>query len=571
MLKRFRERLKKFFFPPSGSPRWARILPYVTLGALTLIFMIGGAYAWDYTNSPEFCGTACHTMPPEYTSYLTSPHARIDCVDCHIGRGFIATRITRKAGDISHIISLAFRDYEFPITAANMRPARETCERCHFPEKFSDDSLREIQTYLNDEDNTPQTVYLTLKTGGGSARLGLGRGIHWHIENQVYFYATDLSQQEIPYVQVVNPDGSTTEFIDVTSDIDASEIPDEDLVLMDCITCHNRITHLILQPDDSVDQLLTRGVISTDIPAIRRKAIELLSAEYESKEEALEAIAGLEGYYELAYPEFAVDNPELIQTAIVALQDVYAQSVFPEQRVDWNSHYNNIGHDNSPGCFRCHDGKHMNPAQEAVRLECNVCHSIPVVVGPQDFIAQIEISRGPEPANHLNPNWITLHRDVFDETCANCHTTENPGGIDNTSFCSNSACHGNAWEYAGFDAPALREILQSQLPDEEESDEEETVSGEAPETPTYANYFGSLFEQKCGSCHGEGGLGGLNLVDYAQALAGSDNGPVIVAEDPEASIIVDKMADEEAPHFAQLSDQELELLIEWIASGAPEE
>ncbi len=35
-----------------------------------------------------------------------------------------------------------------------MRPARETCERCHFPEKFSDDSLRLIRRYEDDENNT---------------------------------------------------------------------------------------------------------------------------------------------------------------------------------------------------------------------------------------------------------------------------------------------------------------------------------------------------------------------------------------------------------------------------------
>jgi nitrate/TMAO reductase-like tetraheme cytochrome c subunit len=147
--------------------------------------MVGGAYAWDYTNSPVFCGTACHTMPPEYTSYLTSPHARVDCVECHIGRDFIATRISRKAGDVRHIFATLFVTYEFPIRAHNMRPARDTCERCHFPEKFADDSLRELKLFESDQFNTPTSLYLVMKTGGGSERMGLGRGIHWHIENQV--------------------------------------------------------------------------------------------------------------------------------------------------------------------------------------------------------------------------------------------------------------------------------------------------------------------------------------------------------------------------------------------------
>jgi nitrate/TMAO reductase-like tetraheme cytochrome c subunit len=124
---------------------WVRVLPYAVLGVLTLIVLVTGAYAWDYTNSPAFCGTTCHTMPPEYAAYSVSPHARVDCVECHIGKGFIATRITRKAGDINHIIAMTFATYEYPIYATKMRPSRETCELCHFPEKFSDDSFREIK------------------------------------------------------------------------------------------------------------------------------------------------------------------------------------------------------------------------------------------------------------------------------------------------------------------------------------------------------------------------------------------------------------------------------------------
>ena len=154
MLNRLRERLKRFFFPPSDAPFKVRILPYAVLGVLSLFVLVGGAYAWEYTNSPEFCGTACHTMPPEYNAYLTSPHARVDCVECHIGRGFIATRITRKAGDVKHIIATTFKTYEFPIRADDLRPARETCEQCHFPEKFSDDTLREIKRFSTDENNT---------------------------------------------------------------------------------------------------------------------------------------------------------------------------------------------------------------------------------------------------------------------------------------------------------------------------------------------------------------------------------------------------------------------------------
>ena len=311
-MKRFLRRLHRFFFPPAGTPLWIRALPYAVLGVLTLLLLIGGAYAWDYTNSPEFCGTACHTMPPEYTAYLTSPHARVDCVDCHIGKGFIATRITRKAGDMRHVIATAFKTYEFPIRAQELRPARETCERCHFPEKFSDDSLRERKQFANDKANTPSTLYLVLKTGGGSARIGLGRGIHWHIENKILYLPLDPEDQEIPYVQVLEEDGSTTEYIDIEAGFDPTSIDEAALEEMDCATCHNRITHLVYTPEQTVDRLLERGVISTDIPEIRNKAVEVYSNVYESVDLGLNGIAGLSAYYQTYYPDYYAADGEKI-------------------------------------------------------------------------------------------------------------------------------------------------------------------------------------------------------------------------------------------------------------------
>jgi mono/diheme cytochrome c family protein/nitrate/TMAO reductase-like tetraheme cytochrome c subunit len=563
-MNRIRQRIKNFFFPPAGSPRWVRILPYAILGVLTLLVLTAGAYAWDYTNSPPFCGATCHTMPPEYTAYLTSPHARIDCVDCHIGKGFIATRITRKAGDLKHVFATVFRAYEFPIEAHDLRPARETCERCHFPEKFSDDSLREIKRFENDRENTPQTIYLILKTGGGSTRLGEGRGIHWHILNQVYYLPTDSSEQQIPYVRVIEDNGSINEYVDINSGIDPASIDPSQLKEMDCITCHNRITHLVKTPEDTVDQMLSAGLISTEIPDIRKKAIEVYSQIYDTTEKGLNGIAGLSGYYQVYYPEFYSQNKQLVDTAIQMLQYAYGQSVYPEQKSDWNSHPNNVGHKDSPGCFRCHDGKHLNAQNQAIRLECNLCHSIPVVAGPTDFVADVEISRGPEPDSHFNQNWISLHHDAFDSTCATCHTTDNPGGTDNTSFCSNSACHGNVWTYAGFDAPGLRQILMPQIP---------PTPTPMPEVPaasvTYENTIGPLFTNHCGGCHGPGGIQGLNLTTYQGALVGGASGPAIVPGDPDSSLVVQKQSAEK-PHFSQLTSQELDTVIQWIQAGAPE-
>lgn len=563
MRRRVRTGLHNFFFPPHGSSRVVRLLPFIFMGLLSLVVLISGIYAWEYTNSPEFCGTACHTMPPEYTSYLASPHARVDCVECHIGRDFIATRISRKAGDIKHIISLAFKQYEFPIQADDLRPARDTCEQCHFPEKFSDDSLREIRTFASDQSNTPSSIFLTLKTGGGTQREGLGRGIHWHIENQVFYLAVDSAEQEIPFVRVIQDDGALIDFVELGSSVNAAEIDTGSLQAMDCITCHNRITHLVPKPEDAVDEMLARGTISPLIPEIRRKSLEALHIPIETKSAGLEGIESLLTYYQINYPDYYAVNNELIAAAIDALLDYYRISVFPEQKSDWDSHKDNLGHRDSPGCFRCHDGEHLNDQNQAIRLECNLCHSIPVVAKSSDFVTRIEISRGPEPESHLSPNWIALHRDVFDSSCSKCHTVDNPGGIDDSSFCSNSACHGNAWEYAGFDAPGLRELLQAQLP---------PVVVIPTETGplTFNAAIGPLFKLECGSCHGEGGIQSLNLTEYATAIQGGISGPAIIPGDANSSLVIQRQTGD-LPHFAQFSPEDLSLIIEWINTGAPED
>ena len=562
MLQRLRSGLHTFFFPPPGSRPIVRFLPYIIMGVLSVSALVVGAYVWEYTNSPAFCGTTCHTMPPEYTSYLVSPHARVDCVECHIGRDFIATRITRKAGDIKHITSLAFKQYEFPIHADDLRPARDTCEQCHFPEKFSDDSLHEIRTFASDKTNTPSSIYLTLKTGGGTERAGLGRGIHWHIENEVYFLPTDSTKQEIPLVRVFEDDGSQTDFVELGSSVKPEEIDTEDLQEMDCITCHNRSTHLVPNPEDAVDEMLARGLISPLIPEIRLKGLEVLQAPYESKAAGLNGIEGLITYYQKYYAEYYAINNADVNQAIDALVNFYTISVYPEQKSDWDSHNDNLGHLDSPGCFRCHDGKHFNGQDEAIRLECNLCHSIPVVAKPSDFVTTIEISRGPEPESHLSPNWITLHRDIFDPTCAHCHTVDNPGGTDDSSFCANSACHGTVWEYAGFDAPGLREVLEGQLPPVAKIPE---VSGPL----TFDGTIGAMLELECGACHGEGGIQGLNLTEYASVLRGGVSGPVIILGDANSSLIIQRQTGNIA-HFSQLSPEDLVLVIDWINAGAPE-
>lgn len=561
---KIRARLKAFFLPPQGSPRWRFILPYAVLGVLSLIVLVGGAYGWEYTNSPAFCGYTCHTMPPQNVTYLISPHANVYCTECHIGRAFVGEQLSRKTEDVYELISMTFHLYEYPIRASRSRPAMLTCEKCHKPETFVDDSLRVIQRYAPDRLNTPTSIYLVMKTGGGSKREGLGRGIHWHIVNQVQYYAIDPLGQQIPYVVVTNDDGSRTEYLDVESDLDPSTIDPASLKTMDCVTCHNRVSHNFMPPSESVDLAMSRGLISPEIPFIRKRAVDVLSASYESREQAMRAIAALETYYRDNLPQYYAGHGAVIRAAVAELQAIYDRTVFPDQKVDWTTHPNNLGHMDAPGCFRCHDGKHLDARQQAIRLECNLCHSIPVVAGAQDFVARIEISRGPEPESHRNANWIVLHRSAFDATCSNCHTVGDMGGVSNTSFCSNSACHGNVYTYAGFDAPALREILQAQLPAPAPAPQPVPVTG----TPTYEANIAALMSSRCGACHGEtNASAGLTLTTYAGLMRGGKNGKVVLAGDSAGSRLVQVQS---GTHFARFNADELDVVRRWIDAGAPE-
>ena len=558
---KFYERLKNFFFPPAGSPRWMFIVPYTILAVLVIGLLAGGTYGWDYTNSPKFCGTTCHTMPPQNAAYLASPHANVYCTECHIGRAFVGQQFARKTEDVREIVAMTFHLYEFPIRASRTRPALETCEKCHQPEAFANDSLVTLTHYASDTDNTLTKVSLIMKTGGGAKREGLGLGIHWHIVNKIEYYATDDLSQNIPYVRVYNDDGTTTEYVDVQSGFDPKSMDQSKLKPMDCVTCHNRVTHNFPTPTESVDSAMARGLISPEIPDIHLKAVELLSAKYDTRDQAVAAFDGLIKYYQNSTYK---GHDDKIAAAIKIIQDIWDNTVFLDQKVDWTTYPNNLGHIDSPGCFRCHDGKNLDSNQRAIRLECNLCHSVPVVTGPQDFVTKIEVSNGPEPDSHRNPNWISLHNKSIDTTCAACHTMDDPGGTSNTSFCSNSACHGNVFKYAGFDAPKLREVLQAQIPTPAPAPTPAPVVG----NPTWDANIGPIITTKCGVCHNATTLaGGLDFTTYASSMKGGKDGPVIVAGDSTNSKL---MQIQNAKHFLNLLSQELDLVKAWIDAGAPE-
>ncbi len=485
------------FFVWLRTDRWR-----LYLFAAFIVFVIGnalfagGVTVWEYTNSPQFCGTTCHAMPPEYTAYQVSPHARVPCVDCHLGQESVLMAVPRKAKEIRHVVFALTQRYEVPVYVKSLRPARDTCEKCHYPEKFSTDSVREIRRYARDAENTETRIYLVMKTGGGSKREGLGRGIHWHIENEVWYIATDPLKQEIPYVRQVDDDGRVTEYFDVSVNLPSDFVAQNSSKLhrMDCIDCHTRISHLFRSPDRAMDQALARRLIDRDIPSIKLRGLELLEATYSSHEEAIAAIQQLDQWYRTNYPEWYNDalNQARLKSAIAQLQRIYEQTVFPDMGVGWQTHPDNVGHAEFPGCFRCHDGKHVSPQQTTIRLECNICHSIPEVVVAGQSAPAIALEKPGEPASHLDSNWLARHRFEFDQTCATCHDIANAGGSDNSSFCSNSACHATEWKYVGLNAPAIRKLS--------EPVKEKEATGPAGVPPQVPHPIGPRTD--CKLCHG---------------------------------------------------------------------
>jgi ribosomal protein S27E len=84
----------------------------------------------------------------------------------------------------------------------------------------------------------------------------------------------------------------------------------------------------------------------------------------------------MESFYESKYPELAKSKELEIRNAVVELKRIYRDTIFPEMKVNWQTHPNNIGHFYFSGCFRCHDGQHVSPDGKVITKDCQTCHSV---------------------------------------------------------------------------------------------------------------------------------------------------------------------------------------------------
>lgn len=409
-----------------NDPRQRR--RFVLLAAATSVAVVALAFSgyngFLLTESVSFCGSTCHVqMGPELTAYRNSPHARVACVECHVGGG-AGPYVASKANGAKQLAAVIFHTYDWPIATPvrGLRPARETCEECHWPAQTWGSRLYERPHFRYDEKATREQISMLVKIGGGENLYGTG--IHWHmvVQNEVTFVADDNHLQSIPWVRVKRPDGTATEYFRKFNPVEPGALPTMTHHTMDCIDCHNRPAHAFETPDVAVDRALSVNGLPSTLPWVKLLSVDTLSADYATRDFAHAGIdKNVRAFYAERYPDLAATRAQDVTRLIDGLEAIYDANVFPEMKVSWKSYPNNLGHRNSPGCFRCHDGQHVSPEGRVLVSDCTVCHT-----QPQRGAPSVDGTVAPGPATQDWHPWqtpekhlkIEKHKNIL---CSECH------------------------------------------------------------------------------------------------------------------------------------------------------
>jgi len=392
----------------------------------TVIFLlltaVGSYSAFHFTESNTFCGEVCHSvMHPEFAAYQQSPHAQVRCIECHVGEG-VGWYVKSKLSGLRQVYGVITGDFERPIQTPihNLRPARETCEKCHWPEKFYARTDRLEKHYLSDEENSEWQIALTLKVGGEHSSDGLSKGIHWHINpNTLVEYASnDYKRQEIPWVRLINKEThDTTVFIDSESDFELANLDTMEIRQMDCIDCHNRPSHQYLPPDKFIDKEIAAGNISSEIPEIKSKLMEICEEDFTSIDSFKTFVTNtMEQFYTEDYEEYYNENKGIVLSAENAFVDAYSKNIFPQMNVKWDKYPFNIGHMDFPGCFRCHNDSHESEDGKLIPRDCQSCHEINAQGNPDNLEKAVFGS----PLEFKHP--VDIDGAWQEMNCSECHT-----------------------------------------------------------------------------------------------------------------------------------------------------
>ena len=365
-----------------NEPMFRHALNFVIIATFVNFVIVGIASyrGVAYMDTPGFCGTACHVpMQPQWVAYQHSPHSHVDCTECHVGSG-AANYVHAKMAGMKQLVGVTFNSFPRPILAplSELRPARATCEECHAPNRFIGDRLLVKTAFGDDEKNSMTKTMLVLHLGGVDSLSRLS-GIHGHHLNHIEFTSTDAENQTIISVEAPGPDGKTIQY--VSSDWKG---PVKGVKrTMDCMDCHNQAAHAYQTAGDAIDEAMASGTPNPALPFVHKEGLQLIQSKYSSQMDAAAKIkSGLEQFYQAQYPAIWSSQHDEIEQAASMLTTIYKQNVFPEMKVTWGTYPNNIGHNNFPGCFRCHDGNHTSKSGQTITNDCAACHNLLAVDDP---------------------------------------------------------------------------------------------------------------------------------------------------------------------------------------------
>jgi len=298
------------------------------LGSLIFVLMstVGIYQAYRFTDSVTFCAKTCHSvMVPEYTTFRRSPHARLKCVECHIGPG-AGWYARSKLSGLYQVYATLAGIYPRPIPnpISDLRPVKEDCELCHWPRQFFGQDLTRFDHYLYDKANTHWSIMMLIKTGGQERGTGRVQGIHWHTAKnmKVEYISKDAKLQNILLVKVTDLSSGKSRVYRDRSVSSTDRLPGTGAWrIMDCIDCHNHPSHIYHSPDYEIDSAIAAGRIDAGIPDIKKTAVTAMGKNYKSDAEAMDGIEQtMSDYYQKNYPEFFSENRVRIDEAIKAIR-----------------------------------------------------------------------------------------------------------------------------------------------------------------------------------------------------------------------------------------------------------
>jgi thiosulfate reductase cytochrome b subunit/nitrate/TMAO reductase-like tetraheme cytochrome c subunit len=398
---------------------------FISVGTIVFLSMtiFGSFKAYEYTDSDDFCAKVCHkVMEPQYSAYMRSTHYNVGCVKCHIGPTANWTTKSKLAGAYQ-VYQVLANVYPKPLASPidHLRPEESTCITCHSPKHFYDEKKKTHEYYVTDEANSHYTFSMLIKVGGGNPETGNNKGIHWvmNLQNEITYYATDNTLEEIPWVRSKNKQtGEETVYKLMDTKLPENIGRSDKLRRMDCMDCHSRQSHELNPPSRSVNEYISMNRIDVKIPYIKNVGVQALESQITNKQHAYTDIKNFVwGFYNNSKYEINDKMRTGIDEAVAQLHQIYQQNYFPEMRSSWKKFPNQMGHLFSPGCFRCHDGKHVSDNGKVITNNCANCHEIYAQTTPSGPVVSTSFSQ-----EFVHPGG--LDKLIKNNNCSNCH---NPG------------------------------------------------------------------------------------------------------------------------------------------------